>query len=107
MIEDEIRKNICASTTSLNSDRSLAELSEMLTIQDYQSVMESRVGTDTIPTARDQYFESESVVKNNQHGKNNPSFSKTQNINDFLRNFNEQIGNNFPEETLSLNNSKV
>lgn len=52
-IEEEIQKNlITLSTHSLNTDRSLAELSEMLTIQDYQSIMESHIGTEVLPSSR-------------------------------------------------------
>lgn len=35
------------------TDQTLTELSEMLTIPDYQSVMESKITTNGIPTARD------------------------------------------------------
>ena len=52
-VEEEILKRLCASTNTLNTDRSLTELSEMLTIQDYQSMMESKIGTEAVPTARD------------------------------------------------------
>lgn len=77
----------------------MAELSEMLTIQDYQSVMESRIGTDTIPTARDEIQE-----KKTQHGKNQPSFCKTQNIADILRHMNDPLASEI-DGILSVNPS--
>ena len=52
IIEEQIKQGVHASTTSLLSDSS-SGLEEQLTIHDYQSVMESRLGTEAPPTVRD------------------------------------------------------
>lgn len=78
-LEDELRKNL-GFTMTMNTDRSLAQLSEMLTIQDYQSQMESKFGTEAAPTERDLTNRKgkQSTIKGElQHGKNKQSFSKT------------------------------
>ena len=98
-VEDEILKNLLLTTNTLNTDRSLAELSEMLTIQDYQSVMDSLKGTETVPTARDNVTD-----KKTHHGKNQPSFCKTQNIADILRSMNDPLASEV-DNILSVNPS--
>ena len=53
IIEEQIKQGVHASTTSLLSDSSSSGLEEQLTIHDYQSIMESRLGTEAPPTVRD------------------------------------------------------
>ncbi|CDW81575.1 UNKNOWN [Stylonychia lemnae] len=95
LVEEEIRRNLnCQSTNTLTTERSLAQLSEMMSIQDYQSCMESRMDTYTQPTERDskdtqpksKYQNHQPVGTSHSHGKNSSSFSKTQNIKDILMN---------------------
>jgi len=52
-VEDEVKRNMGTSRCSLVSEHTLGELSEMISISDYQSVMESIVGTNAIPTFRE------------------------------------------------------
>lgn len=85
-VEDEIKRHCGQSRASMVSEHTLGELSEMISISDYQSVMES-----IIPTFRDQQetAKKEQASKKKTHTKNASSFSKTQNMNDLLKSINE------------------
>lgn len=74
----------------------------MLTIQDYQSVMESQIGTNAIPTQRDTTEQKADKI----HNKGNPSFSKTQNICDILRGMNDALSDEYQDSVaFSMNTS--
>jgi len=83
-IEEEIRKGVRPSTTSLLSSNTSVEHTEsceLVTVQDYQSAPGSRLQTETLPTKRGASPPSK--------GHHIGTFSKTQNIKDILRGLND------------------
>ena len=116
-IEEEIRKGVRASTTSLLSsntdsskqaDNSGSFGEELITVQDYQSALESRLPTETLPTKRGNTPPAKEALGKIHHAS---TFSKTQNIKSILRGINdclsgaEKSDNNMTIESISMTNS--